>query len=354
MSKLTADLLRSQCEGRWLEIFRGICPGMFDEAIANVGTHVTCPFHGGDEDFRFTKRATKKGGSTAQCGVAMCTCGFYTDGFAVLHKAMGGRFYDVLKAINEYLNGSAPITVEYKAPERIKPELRSDDEILKRVKALWDAAKPFEATGTPYYTHRGIHDRVQAELTDVRVLASLGYYVRVKGEIVKKGSYPAILAAMRDVSGNLVAVHRTWLSKDKTDKAPESKTKKLSETPGVVGGAIRLFDATGTDVLGLTEGIETGLSARQLAAGGYWPELGAIPVWACFAERNIRSFMIPPELLPTLRKIIVFADNDANGKGLEAATEFKDRMAEEHPEIEVEIKLPHLVGWDWNDVLLNL
>lgn len=351
---LTADLLRPQCQGRWLEIFRAICPGMFDEAIANIGNHVTCPFHGGEEDFRFTKKPSKKGGSTAQCGVAMCTCGFYTDGFAVLHKAMGGRFYDVLKAINEYLNGATPVAVTYTAPERIKPVDRSDDEILAKVNALWEAAKPIDLSTTPYYLERGMHPRAIERLQDVRVLATLGYYVREKGEIVKKGSFPAILAAMRDANGKLVAVHRTWLSKDRKDKAPVSKAKKLSETPGVVGAAIRLFNAKGSDVLGLTEGIETALSAKQLAKGRYWPELGDIPVWACFAERNIRSFQIPDELRPTLRKIVVFADNDENGKGLEAATEFKERMEKEHPEIEVEIKLPHIVGWDWNDVLVNL
>lgn len=350
------DVLRQQAQGRWLEIFQALCPGMFDDAIHNLGTHVTCPFHGGEEDFRFLKRGTKKGGSTREVGAAMCTCGSYTDGFSVLQRATGARFPDVLKMLDEYLNGvavRAPVLIQ--APVRTPEEDKDRDaKVLAKVNNLWQAGKPLNLAETSYYLERGISKRVLADLQDVRQMASLGYYTMQKGELVKLGSYPALLALMRNAKGEPVAVHRTWLSKDRCEKAPVPKAKKLSETPDARGAAIRLFDATGSDTLGLSEGIETGVSVRQLAMGRYWPELGLVPVWACYAERNIRSFVIPPELLPTLKRIIVFADNDENGKGLEAATEFKERMAVEHPDIEVVIKLPPVVGWDWNDVLLNL
>jgi hypothetical protein len=59
-------------------------------------------------------------------------------------------------------------------------------------------------------------------------------------------------------------------------------------------------------------------------------------------------------LLKTLRKIIVFADNDENGTSYEAAMAFKERMAIEHPHLEVEIRMPEVVGLDWLDVLVNL
>jgi hypothetical protein len=159
---------------------------------------------------------------------------------------------------------------------------------------------------------------------------------------------------MRDADGNPAAVHRTWLSPDRKGKAPVPKAKKLSETPDAAGAAIRLFDAEGSDVLGLTEGIETGIGVRQLGVGGYFDGLGKIPVWACYAERNLRNFKIPESLLATLTKIIVFADNDERGTGLAAALAFKERMAIEHPHLVVEIKLPEVVGWDWLDVLVNL
>jgi putative DNA primase/helicase len=348
--KLTADLLRPDCRGRWLDIFQYLCPGTFDDAIANLGVHVTCPFHGGKEDFRFTKTATKKGGNTQDCGVAMCTCGSYTDGFAVLRRALNVPFYEVLKRVDEYLHGEEVVQAP---PPVIIPSnnVRSDAEILAKVKSLWEARKTFSPSTTPYYVERGVSPRILKDIQDVGVLPSLGYYKKEGEKLVKVGSFPAILAAMRNAKGEVIAVHRTWLSKDRKGKAPvEGSAKKLSETPGAAGAAIRLFEATGTDILGLTEGVETALGVRQLADGGYWPEMGRIPVWACYSERNIRSFVVPPYLLPTLRKIVVFADMDENWTGIKAALEFKRRMAIEYPDIEVVIKVPHLFGWDWLDV----
>ncbi|KVP39465.1 toprim domain-containing protein [Burkholderia ubonensis] len=364
LPKLTAAMLHPQAQGRWLEIFQYLCPGMFDEAINNLGQHVTCPFHGGENDFRFMKRATKKGGNTASCGVAMCTCGpmqgAYPDGFAVLHRAMGGRFIDVLKAVNEYLNGreSAPPPAKKFVPPvktiSAEEQAAKDAKILEKVRGLWSTGKPMDLDITPYYLERGIDPRILEGLQDVRTLASLPYWTTVNKELTKLGSYPAILAAMRDNLGNVVAVHRTWLTKDRTDKAPVPKAKKLSETPDAAGAAIRLFDAEGTDVLGLTEGVETGLGVRQLTTGRYFPGLGPIPVWACYSAGNIRNFKIPEFLLSTLRKIIIFADNDENGTGYAAAVAFKERMAIEYPDIEVEIRMPEVVGWDWLDVMVNL
>jgi putative DNA primase/helicase len=352
--KLTAELLRPECQGRWLEIFQYLCPGTFDDAIANLGVHVTCPFHGGKEDFRFTKVATKHGGSTAQCGVAMCSCGAFTDGFAVLRRALNAPFFEVLKRVDEYLHGdSAPQA----PPPVIVPteKVRSDDDKLASVKKLWSARKAFSPVSTPYYVERGISPFILKDIQDVGVLSQLGYYKKEGQKLVKVDNFPAILAAMRNAKGEVVAVHRTWLSKDRKGKAPVSSAKKLSETPGAAGAAIRLFDAKGSSILGLTEGVETGCGVRQLAAGGYWPDIGgSIPVWAAYSERNIRSFVVPEFLLPTLRKIIVFADMDASWTGIKAALAFKQRMAIEHPEIEVVIKVPHFIGWDWLDVLDNL
>lgn len=357
---LTAASLHPQAAGRWLEIFQYLCPGMFDQAIERLGNHVTCPFHGGENDFRFIKRPTRKGGNTAQTGVAMCTCGVYHDGFDVLHRAMGGRFIDVLRAVDEYLNGpskSARTTARktftpYVEPTKAEQDAK-DAEILDKVKALWSNGKPLDMAQTPYYHKRGIALPILDDIQDVRVMASLGYFEQVDGDFHKIDSFPALLALMRAPDGNPVAVHRTWLSKDRTEKAPVAKAKKLSMSPGVAGAAIRLFDAQDSDVLGLCEGVETALAVRQLTTGRYFPGLGPIPVWACFAERNIRNFQVPPSVLESLRRIIVFADNDERGTGMTAALAFQERMKLEHPELAVEIQMPDVVGWDWLDVLIN-
>lgn len=355
--KLTADLLRPQARGRWLEIFSYICPGMFEEAIHRLGAHVTCPFHGGKEDFRFLKRGYRQRGNTADEGVAMCSCGVYADGFAVLQRATGMRFFDVLKAVDQYLNGASSAARKVTASPLVRPEprdTRADDEkILANVAKLWGSGKELSLTATPYYVERGISPEALEGLQDVRQLDSLVFF-HGDGETLKRlGNFPAILAVMRSPTGVQVAVHRTWLSRNRKGKAPVPKAKKLTVTTGAAGAAIRLHDAKDCEVLGLSEGIETGLAARTLAMRGYWPDLETLPVWACYAERNIRNFEVPAELLSSLRKIVIFADNDKNGIGLEAAKAFQTRAYLDYPTLEVVIKVPPKVGDDWNDELLT-
>lgn len=365
-NKLTAASLHPQARGRWLEIFQYVCPGLFDDAINSLGTHVNCPLHGGVDDFRFIKRARSGKEDTKTCGAAMCSCGVFPDGFALLHRARGGRFIDILLEVNEYLNGTSEATTTYQAP-MIQP--RADDpelakKILVKVDRLWKKGAPLDTGKFTYYRNRGIDPRALEGLQNVRSTEKLAYYkkgLKSTDRPVKVGDYPALLANMQMPDGLTVAVHRTWLSQDRSAKAPipaidnkPAKVKKLSESPGCAGAAIRLFDATGEDILGLTEGIETALGVRQLSMGRYWSELGPLPVWACYSERNLRNFIVPPELLETLKKIIVFADSDARNTGSAAAHEFQARMAIEHPQLTVEIKVPEVVGFDWLDVLNNL
>lgn len=351
--------VRDQAAGHWLEIFRSLCPGMFDDAINHLGDHVTCPFHGGENDFRFIKKVKiASRTTTAESGVAMCTCGKYSDGFSVLMRATGWTFPEVLEEVDAWLNGrSAPLPVQAVTPKTTaEDDLAEIERLRAKVVTLWNAGKPLDVDYVPYYRERGIHRDVILQANDLRFLPSLGYYAKVDKKLEKIGSYPAILALMRGPDGQPVAVHRTWLSADKTGKAPVLKAKKLSETCGASGAAIRMFNAVDSDILGLCEGVETGASVRQLAESGYWPEFGErkVPVWPCYSEGNIRSFIVPQDLLRTLKTIVVFADHDEKGTGYAAAMAFKERMAAEHPHLTVLIKMPEVPGFDWNDVLLNL
>lgn len=355
--RLTATDLRPQAAGRWLDILQYVCPGMFDHAIRKLGTHVTCPFHGGTEDFRFIKVAKNGKGNTAETGVAMCSCGVYGDGFAVIQKATGMKFYEVLQEVDEYLNGKsgsrapAPLV----KPVRVEPvdDGKEAAKIVAKNAKMWASTKELSLSITPYYLERGIIPEALEGLQDVRTVDSLVYMSKEGDQLKRVGNFPAILAQMRAPTNEQVCIHRTWLSRDRKGKAPVSKAKKLTETTGAAGAAIRLHDAVGCEVLGLSEGIETGLSARSLAILGYWPELTKLPVWACYAERNIRNFEVPAELLPTLKKIVIFADHDKNGIGLSAALAFLARAAIDYPQVVVEIKVPPLVGDDWNDELVR-
>ena len=179
--KLEARDVKDQARGRWLEIIQALAPGLFDEAIANLGEHVDCPLHGGKEDFRFVKRARKGRGNTAEDGVAMCSCGPYHDGFKLLERAMGLPFYEVLKEVDEYLNGPADQPMVRPALKPVVPVKSAEDEaeearrLLDKVKNLWAAGKPLNIVEYPYYRCRGLHPRVLADIQDVRSIASLGY-----------------------------------------------------------------------------------------------------------------------------------------------------------------------------------
>ncbi|CAM5793165.1 Zinc-binding protein OS=Rhizobacter sp. OX=1736433 GN=ASC87_00525 PE=4 SV=1 [Rhizobacter fulvus] len=149
--------------------------------------------------------------------------------------------------------------------------------------------------------------------------------------------YAAMVGAVTDPAGKLVALHRTYVSADGT-KAPVGQPKKLSRTSGLIGGAsIKLFAPTlidGTSVLGVAEGIETAL-ACYLGSG--------IPTWSCMNAGGVRSFEWPA----SLQSLVVFSDNDAKGVGQAAAHDLAGRAAAAG--LEVRVLIPDEVGTDWLD-----
>src|ERR1019366_7259875 len=96
-------------------------------------------------------------------------------------------------------------------------------------------------------------------------------------------------------------------------------------------GVVRL--ARASDVLGLCEGWETGLSVLQLYR---------VPVWAVLGRARMHLVSLPE----VTRHVVIFADNDR--AGLEAA----EQTARLHRYLgrTAEIRLPS-VGNDFNDEL---
>jgi putative DNA primase/helicase len=103
----------------------------------------------------------------------------------------------------------------------------------------------------------------------------------------------------------------------------------------IAGAAVRLHDPSNGE-LGVAEGIETALA-------GY--ELTGIPTWAAISDSGLKSFVSPNGL----RRLVVFADNDASFAGQAAAYALAQRMRRDG--IDVEVRTPETVGADWLDVL---
>lgn len=142
-----------------------------------------------------------------------------------------------------------------------------------------------------------------------------------------KKRYPAMVSMVHNADGEPVSVHRTYLA-----EVPKRK-KLMPGKSGLRGAAIRLMEIK-LDTLGISEGIETALSAAQLYG---------VPVWAAISSGGLESWE-PPE---DIRKIIIFGDNDSNYVGESAAYNLAKRLCRDRI---ISVEIPEIVG-DFNDVL---
>jgi putative DNA primase/helicase len=145
------------------------------------------------------------------------------------------------------------------------------------------------------------------------------------------GRYPALVADVLDVAGQLVTVHVTWLHYGKKLDGHQPR-KLLSKMTGRVGCAVQLMPAG--DVLGVAEGVETALSAALMHG---------VPVWAALNTSLLARFEPPPGVT-TLR---VYADRDE--AGLTAALKLVERL---QGRVRLEIRIPPAPAKDWNDFLV--
>ena len=123
-------------------------------------------------------------------------------------------------------------------------------------------------------------------------------------------NYPAMVAAVsfwpsRAVTG----IHRTFLSDSGIGKADVTPNRMML---GKIGGcAVCLAPPGETLVIG--EGIETSLSVHQ-ATG--------LPTWAALSASLFEPLVLPE--LPLAKKVVIAADNDDGGTGLEAARKARE------------------------------
>jgi hypothetical protein len=142
-----------------------------------------------------------------------------------------------------------------------------------------------------------------------------------------------LAAVTRWPSDRLVALHRTWLDPDTAAKAALAPNRMMLGP--VASGAVRL--AACADRLAISEGIETGLLAQH-ATG--------IATWAALSAGGMEAVVVPD--LPLAREVFILADNDAHGRGIEAARVLARRLVRQGRI--VRIALPPTVGSDWADV----
>lgn len=110
-------------------------------------------------------------------------------------------------------------------------------------------------------------------------------------------AWPAMIAAVTDLTGRITGVHRTWLSPDGSDKAPVDTPRKAMGD--LLGSAVRISEPG--SVMAAGEGIETTLSLRQVV-----PSMAMAPA---LSASHLAAILFPLRL----RRLYIVRDNDPAG-----------------------------------------
>ncbi|WP_353226685.1 toprim domain-containing protein [Novosphingobium sp.] len=201
--------------------------------------------------------------------------------------------------------------------------VRSDEAPPENIQRLWrEAVCLIDSPAERYLAKRGI----TAGSPDLRYLA--------RTPLGPKGAvrfFPALVATVRNDLG-VLALHRTFID---LKTARIAKVDGPKRALGALGrGAVRLHGARGGK-LGLAEGIETALSAKQLTG---------IPCWATLGTERFGLVAIPE----SVSELHLFIDHDAGG----AQAELRARAAYACEGRTIVTHRPEQPGADWNDVLM--
>jgi putative DNA primase/helicase len=199
-----------------------------------------------------------------------------------------------------------------------------DDDAKRSGRALkgWQSTKPPYGTAVEKYLgSRGL---------DLPWLETIRFHPGLKhpsGDV-----WPAMVGLVtRGVDDVPLAIHRTFLARDGSGKAPVDPQKMMLGP--CRGGAVRLAKAG--DVLLVGEGIETCLAAMQ--ASGH-------PAWAALSTSGLLTLDLPQ----SMRDVIVLADGDEAGEA--AAHKAAVRWKREGRRV----RIAHPTnGMDFNDMLMG-
>ncbi len=292
--------------GRWHGILSAL--GIPSEFLTNK--HGPCPICGGKDRYRFDN---KEGRGTWYCN--HCGSG---DGYSMLEKFHGWPFR---KALDEVKRTAGVVEVE-------KPvEENNEAKKVAALRKVWEESKSI-SKGDPawnYLRSRGFRGFIPVML---RFHPSLSY----RHDNGTTTRHPAMVAAVTYDDAKVATIHRTYLTAE-GKKANVSSPKKLMPGKQLKGVSIKLGHAAET--IGVAEGIETALIAGQRFG---------MPVWSCIASSFLAAFEPPKEA----KRIVIFGDNDKSYAGQAAAFSLAQRL-QSTGRVEVEVRIPEIVGKDWAD-----
>lgn len=219
--------------------------------------------------------------------------GEHGDLLDVIREALGLiDFADVIEEARSFLSLPHP---EPEPPPKRRIATSASSGSPEAARRLIAMSQPIGGTLVETYLRgRGI--------TDLHGTANLRFHPRCYYRPDEDGPteiWPAMIAAVTDLSGCITGAHRTWLAPDGSDKAPiDTQRKAMGD---LLGHAVR-FGIAG-DVMAAGEGIETVLSARQA--------IPAMAMAAALSSAHLAAILFPD----TLRRLYILRDNDPAGDG---------------------------------------
>ncbi|MDN0085425.1 toprim domain-containing protein [Crenobacter sp. SG2305] len=328
MSRIDLSAVRREAFGRWPDILAVL--GL--PAAALTKKNKPCPCCGGTDRFSFIDQGTGR-------FVCRSLDGLGGDGFALAMHWLNADFPTALRAVAGALGMAAGVAYQRTpAPAALPAPAKRDNSAT--IAKLWSEAHPLKAgdPATRYLANRGlVLDTMQAAL---RCHPALGYWHDGR----RLGTFPALLAKVTSPTGEVVALHRIYLTPDGRKAHPADPAtgelldakKLLTAREGAMrGAAIRLYEPDG-GTLALAEGIETALAVR----------LGSsLPCWATVSAWGLANAVLPE----SVADVHIMADNDVSGTGQQAAKKLAKRLLDEARRVRLHI--PTTPDTDWLDAL---
>jgi hypothetical protein len=179
------------------------------------------------------------------------------------------------------------------SPRREMPPTRTLSGSPDAARRLFHAGVPIAGTlAERYLRGRGI--------THLADLAALRFHPRCfhrDHPDAPRETWPTLLAVVTDLDGAITGVHRTWLARDGSAKAPLATPRRAMGH--LLGHGVRFGIAA--DVMAAGEGIETMLALRCL--------LPTMPMVAALSAAHLAALVLPPGL----RRLYIARDNDEAG-----------------------------------------
>lgn len=339
--RIDYDQVRSTACGRWRQVYAQVAG--FDDALKHAGKnrHVECPICS-RKNFRLFKDYEETGGG-------ICTCGSYPDGFMLLRAVWHfgpTQTYELFKGVADILGGdhSTP-QVPPLAKQRTAPAKTIDHGRLKELRSVHGqlllVTHPDAEPLRRYLVHRGLDP--QECPADLMFHPGLPYlHERDDGSYEDLGTHPAMVGIVRTVRGDIITLHRTYLTAE-GGKANVPEAKKLmpkAVTRSVAGCCIQLDRQVGS-VLHLAEGIETGLSVRAMTREPTWVAISA----------NFLPALVRPR---SVERVVLWVDLDRSGAGHRFSQELADRLLSEGVTMQCHTPSGPIPldakSVDWNDI----